>query len=1261
MKKNSKFYLGIMLVLSGLILSSPARAQLVGGVSIDFLGDAMSAITPVFEQIQTAADEAVKYAKEQLTSLKASLGSYFSKRKNAAEKVPGTKNFADSSVDIYDPVAVQAAIKELFLQYPSTDPRVNEYYEKEAAEFYYDTMIEIQTSSKKLEEQLNSLRTEIDTFANDAISPSGGSGSSMSSSDESGNYYNWYLSHKKFNDVLKVTEEVMALYSQYYVARAIYRKSILPAPYAEESEDDGNNKDKGKLSSSRYFHSRVAFAQFVSGNVAATTEEEEETAPVAQEYKKASFSVPTAPEPQPLMGGSEAQFKALENISMAQKALNGAIEAHNVIKSMPEYRRMFQQYEMMKLLHDKAAESVATSDKCVVQYLGRHYAQPKQVWYGSNSEPEDPVNYDTRTGLSGWAITAFQVANAEKSSVVDTDSFSTVDLGENLSGTQISEMDKVYDKVSSMDSSSALATPSQEESFSDATREVELITWQIGAEAAKILAADQYSSDSQYGRAENPYPLWQDQKSFYNQYIDGKYENMKNYIRQLDLTSVALQIAGILNDEREDGTIKSSAQNGLSRLSSYLSDKKTSSSTQNTLVEAKKSALAKVDSAEAAALKPYNNTKENILAQLDEVAAKISELNDKISQADSDAAAGKAKVDNSYNTIKLMNQRGDTTDSTLYASAGQDFSEGSDEEVLNTEQANKLRLEVKPYEQQREELNKQLDDVNEKIAAIEADYINRKASVSAEYEQKMAVADSTISAPTLSGLVSELNISALGLSGIVSEADGMVSEARSYALRLIDQARQDIYGLGDSLYETSSNGAVVGRHKELINELKEMPKEQFIHSALSAITDGGANAITTILSGALNKALTEGVCGKVSCNSADTEYFVGLGAKERDFTAPKAPEFERYPSPRDVVHFDATDYKNMKKSDDGVISKEAFLEYGGEIPDIWKQMLAEDAFVEKGLNLSSLLEQGGESKYFMRGTLYPCRLENRTIDIAASKVDLSQTSGQYLVSLGSSPKLPTCQDISLKGSLYYTVTDLELDKSVKAGVQETAAKVYPSELGTLLSYTNQKLRFNETAYNVYERMLELEEEAAKDGFEYEVRDNVYQKAMYANNQIGNFLHFVDKENSLRKNLDELTLSINDAREKIKELLSEMGFEISDNFNLANEDEYNYIRNKLMEYKSNLVGQAASDISGVSTANDVVKERYDKVENTRAALIQDHDALVNLDTSTAAGSTLEEAIISERANQEVMSKSQEQALAAIKDEIDNYEIPMCMAY
>ena len=167
---------------------------------------------------------------------------------------------------------------------------------------------------------------------------------------------------------------------------------------------------------------------------------------------------------------------------------------------------------------------------------------------------------------------------------------------------------------------------------------------------------------------------------------------------------------------------------------------------------------------------------------------------------------------------------------------------------------------------------------------------------------------------------------------------------------------------------------------------------------------------------------------------------------------------------------------------------------------------------KKGLNLSSLLEQGGESKYFMRGTLYPCRIGSYAVDIAASKVDLSQTSGQYLVSPNASPEMPVCRDISLKGALaYFTVTDLELDKSVRAGTQKTPAEIGPASLARCWPMMISGFTLAAPSYNKFtERMVQLEEKANSEGFGFEVRDNVYQKAMYSRNQIGDFLHFVDQ-------------------------------------------------------------------------------------------------------------------------------------------------------
>lgn len=56
-----------------------------------------------------------------------------------------------------------------------------------------------------------------------------------------------------------------------------------------------------------------------------------------------------------------------------------------------------------------------------------------------------------------------------------------------------------------------------------------------------------------------------------------------------------------------------------------------------------------------------------------------------------------------------------------------------------------------------------------------------------------------------------------------------------------------MYNLGDGLYETKNNGVVVKRHKELIDDLKNMPREQFIRSAVSVVGDGASSSVASMV------------------------------------------------------------------------------------------------------------------------------------------------------------------------------------------------------------------------------------------------------------------------------------------------------------------------------------------------------------------------------------------------------------------------------
>ena len=157
-----------------------------------------------------------------------------------------------------------ASNTELFLQYPSTDPRINTAYEKKGVNLYYDTLVEVRTAITGLEDQLASLRSEVEQFSEQAINPDAG-GDAADSEDESAVYYNAYLANRKFNDILKITEEVVAMQNQYFAVRNLRQpRTVVPARAPENSASP-----KKTSSSTISVHNRFAFAQqFKLKNVA---------------------------------------------------------------------------------------------------------------------------------------------------------------------------------------------------------------------------------------------------------------------------------------------------------------------------------------------------------------------------------------------------------------------------------------------------------------------------------------------------------------------------------------------------------------------------------------------------------------------------------------------------------------------------------------------------------------------------------------------------------------------------------------------------------------------------------------------------------------------------------------------------------------------------------------------------------------------------------------------------------------------------------
>ena len=125
-------------------------------------------------QMQAYANEAtqkVKAAKkkymEQFTGF---MGGLFKKKEKAA--IPGSKTIQESKIaDIYDPESVKKALYTLFMAYPiDCDKNAENFaacaaYKQKAEEFYQDTVIEIYTSVRLMEQTMAELTAEVENLS----------------------------------------------------------------------------------------------------------------------------------------------------------------------------------------------------------------------------------------------------------------------------------------------------------------------------------------------------------------------------------------------------------------------------------------------------------------------------------------------------------------------------------------------------------------------------------------------------------------------------------------------------------------------------------------------------------------------------------------------------------------------------------------------------------------------------------------------------------------------------------------------------------------------------------------------------------------------------------------------------------------------------------------------------------------------------------------------------------------------------------------
>ncbi len=1489
-------------------------------------------------QMQAYANEAtqkVKAAKkkymEQFTGF---MGGLFKKKEKAA--IPGSKTIQESKIaDIYDPESVKKALYTLFMAYPiDCDKNAENFaacaaYKQKAEEFYQDTVIEIYTSVRLMEQTMAELTAEVENLSSTFTGVGGGG--AESGDDENGVWKNAFNAYQTMNSILKLTQEISAMRAQ-YEAVLFLREQVTPAPYVSKKEREAKEKasktssnqtnEQVKIASSGiYRHSEtLAFGQLglVQADFALTKNKqqpvvvEEEIDDEDYEYDPALYgSVSFADAPKmPLKSafdGNREKLLELDKIAPLYEKVQDAKEVHNLIQSLDSYRGIFENYEQYKKLHQKSLEAVAASDQCAIQYLNRYYSNPEKVWKGTM--PDAAINdYDARQGISGWAVKAFEIAKSEEAVPFDDEDLGTIDIDMSLDVND-PESEKKFQEQIEKQKDSALVNPSQQEEIEKTARESQMISFNIGAQAAQLLVEDQYKQSPQWGVPTVKFPVWKDQINFYSQYLGGKYANIKDYLHQLDVSAVIIDLAYSLNDLTvSDEKERANNRAGLDKLSARLAKEEDGSNPATVLKDLENNRsqmLAEVLQRKNSRLQALNSQKKTLQNRIDNASEILSGNNEQLNVARQEKLEAEAGIAVKEKQIKYLDERRGEDEDNLIRTTDIEYSEESFElspekteqihsikreevkekkllfdtgEVLSeyNEKVQKLQYEAKQQEaakaveennqkarqqlmrtntnsnmdgslslypenkasstgkkslfrrpfsdnsdfaplsapkyalsqtlyfgaeyptkqinyqqekakldaaldekissqteesrivedtevreqtidavettysratvsetmeineedgedmalakvqlsenqenaaanekkaaqlksfseqkgQEISSLSRQIENVDQQIKAVEADYAAQVQKIEQAYYQKLEEAQKYIESKRQAKKTLDLigyykdkiGLPVAGAGGILppfsllnilSAATGLTDDTKNYADQLVDEAHKSILNLGDGLYVGEYGDKVVKIHTNLMDQLQSMPVEGLSEFSSAVGAYAKTNSIIKPLTSLFQKLMQEQACAGDNCKRVDTAYFVGAYAKGRDFMVPKAAPREYLPPLREVVHFDDVDYDNIPQAADGGIARESFLNSGSKMPEIWKRILDGKAFVEKDVDLKTLLAEGNETPSFMRGGRYPCRLGDHIIDVKNADGQYSVYTNKILSSKATAEekayrpaqmaKMPQCNDITIQskggllGNLYVTVEDKIEEVTAPAKVvlfQEFSGSTSHSELGTLLRAGDNGIYFNVAPETVLSRLSKMAEETSQENNSYQknMQDEVYKKTLLNKNQFGNFLTFVEQEISYRQALEELKLSVDEAKETLLEQLEKAGFKPSADYNLAKQEDYDLTKNTLNRRKNTLVNEGFEEMEAVQVKdNDVVEERLSKIRNILTALRKDKNAYIPLTDVTDSGASLDESIKTEEVNRQVTEEYKKRADEEFEKQIKSYPIPFCAAY
>lgn len=1135
-----------------------------------------------------------------------------------------------------------------------------------------------------------------------------------------------------------------------------------------------------------------------------------------------SFEESPAPELTNPFSGSEAQLAELKKFNPAIESLEKAIVAHNVLNSLRSYRDATRSYNDMKRLHEKTLSLLGQSEQCVVTYLGRYFNNPVKVW--SRIDMKDhPENHDIRGGLSAWAIEAFDTAKAAQLSPLGIDDTATIsnemimpDDQKNLEFTEDNVADYDKDETSFnveelhkekgesfntfIDSRQGVyfKEPSKQDEYEKDARLADILAKDIGTNASLMLVEE----PTKWGSVKKPFPVWNDQKTFYNQYLDGKYSNIEDFINVLEVSpAVKNRInQALLDDQKkfmtqaeydiDNAALRAIAVTNATYVSEYnkIKDKyEADYAAVGKEADSKVTTLNNEESGKQDSLdgdiRGLQSQRDFIASIIDDINVNNNQLSDEIRELQVQMQAAQALLDK-----QDISEEDRLIHAANKAAAAMEMNQAQSK-------IDQYKKELKTQEKAYNELSDKIDAKKAAKNTLKNEYIVKVADVrqkeAEEKRQLKALFDeenqkllkesgakvAKINAASLAAKAALGTNSSVTVQQITSTTDLIIDVAKQDAIQNIKKTRDILATLGDDLYRGNKHVQVLGYHNAMVSSLKG-EKASFGGLELEPVlgkVKGVTTDLTNIVSGQpLEKNLNEmyvtlrnqyiqntnvylkvklfdEALQKVSLEE-DTQYFVGSTGKMEDFRGPKTmPDFN-LPPLREYVRMDLTDLTNIsdgsKMMESGhmqeikfgdkvigskfvpdsafkvaVIDKQRVLDYGGRVPQIWKMMLKDKAFVESDFFLSQSmvpankkiisqgLKLGGEQGELFRGGIYPCLLKNikagkESCNISGSiengvgvmdvDVDTSNaSSGEYSLGLSFvkgarrgellNRGLSICTDVEVSckkiklpliGEKVYT----EIGLGSKPGnplsnLDRTVPEGQYSELGTLFAVNSGKVDgamvYNaltlspdaQSVLNYTNRIYELSknQEINFSGNEKKNAD-LYNNALLTNNQVGDFLAKVELEQTARKSLEELQTSLDEMKANLHKSLASVGFVPNDDFDISLDKDYNLAAQKMKILKQSRLSLANKDLDSVNAeGSEYLQDSKKTYTNISAALALDKEGVKSMSMGVEDNTALDEELRTSRANQTADDRYQENAARSFEDELNGMNSPYCAAY